>query len=121
MEENNVMNIAAAPESLPAVNDNITDEEKQLRMASSSTSSSATESYRLTPHVESIFSSLDPSENDYEALFALSLLYAIGQNKGKAFLLVLYKLKASLMSCCKLLIPYESILIDYFWTCFRRK
>lgn len=84
LEENNVMNIASAPEPLPSVGDNITDEEKELRMSSSSASSSAHDSYHLTPHVESIISSLNPSENDYEALFALSLLYAIGQNEGKS-------------------------------------
>jgi len=56
--------------------DNITDEEKELRKTSE------TAAVRLSPHLESIMESLNPNENDYEALFALSLLYAMGKNEG---------------------------------------
>lgn len=56
--------------------DNITDEEKELRRTSESNA------VRMSPHLESIMESLNPDENDYEALFALSLFYAMGKNKG---------------------------------------
>ena len=35
------------------------------------------------PYLEAIFNALESSENDYEALFALCLLYAMGHNEGK--------------------------------------
>lgn len=79
LEENQVMAVASQDEAADN-DDNITDEEKELRMTSHSFGSS--ESCRLTPHLETILDSLSPTENDYEALFGLSLLYAIGQNKG---------------------------------------
>lgn len=74
----------ANEENGTALEDNITDEEKELRRSSavSSLPTTSAESIRLTPHLENILDSLSPSENDYEALFALSLLYAIGENKG---------------------------------------
>lgn len=84
LEDNQVMAIANH-DSLTPLEDNITDEEKELRMSSASSSNSAAvsgESIKMTPHLETIFDSLNPSENDYEALFALSLLYAMGENRG---------------------------------------
>ena len=70
-----------------SIEDNITDEEKEMRICSSTTATAVVgvESNKLTPHLETIIESLNPSENDYEALFALSLLYAMGENKGKRF------------------------------------
>lgn len=80
-EENRVLHVANSQGNLAAqLEDNITDEEKELRM--SSTSATPSESYKMTPHLETILDSLNPSENDYEALFGLTLLYAMGQNKG---------------------------------------
>jgi protein CLEC16A len=35
------------------------------------------------PFLTSVFDALDPTENDYLALFALCLLYAIQQNSGR--------------------------------------
>lgn len=75
------MNIATMPDNEFAIEDNITDEEKELRISSSTLS--VNETIKLTPHLETILESLNPSENDYETLFALSLLYAMGENKGK--------------------------------------
>ncbi len=60
--------------------DNITDEEKQWRMNSMEQVSEATPV--LSIQLQTIMESLSYSENDYEALFALSLFYAVGQNKG---------------------------------------
>ena len=41
------------------------------------------------PYLETLFNALECTENDYSALFALCLLYAMGQNEGKgAFLCV---------------------------------
>jgi protein CLEC16A len=79
-EESQAMAIATVQDSTAAVEDNITDEEKEQRM---STAMSSGESSHLTSHLETILESLDPAENDYEALFGLSLLYAIGQNRGE--------------------------------------
>lgn len=83
LEENRLLNIATNPNV--SIEDNITDEEKELRICSSTMATvGGLESLnRLTPHLETIIESLNPSENDYEALFALSLLYAMGENKGK--------------------------------------
>lgn len=80
-EENETMSIASNQDSATTIEDNITDEEKELRMSSTAVSSSES-ACRLTPHLETILDSLNPSENDYEVLFGLSLLYAMGQNKG---------------------------------------
>lgn len=57
---------------------NITDEEKQL-MATTPTEGSCSMN---KPFLDTIFNALDCSENDYTALFALSLLYALANNKG---------------------------------------
>lgn len=35
------------------------------------------------PFVECVYNALNCQENDYAALFALCLLYALGKNKGK--------------------------------------
>lgn len=75
------MTIASNKDSEITAEDNITDEEKELRISSAFTGQ-AENACRLTPHLETILESLNPSENDYEALFGLSLLYAMGQNKG---------------------------------------
>lgn len=80
LEENRVM--AVAQGSASAIEDNITDEEKERLRMSSTSSTAEPAPIRMTPHLEIILDSLCPSENDYEALFALSLLYAIGENKG---------------------------------------
>ena len=37
------------------------------------------------PYLEAIFHALECTENDYEALFALCLLYAMGHNEGIEF------------------------------------
>ena len=37
------------------------------------------------PYLEAVFHALECTENDYEALFALCLLYAMGHNDGKRF------------------------------------
>ncbi|KAF5277222.1 hypothetical protein FQR65_LT03928 [Abscondita terminalis] len=57
---------------------NITDEEKE-KLAST-----PTDSLNISdkPFLETVYNSLDCSENDYAALFALSLLYALANNKG---------------------------------------
>nr|CAH0101247.1 unnamed protein product [Daphnia galeata] len=80
-EESPALAIATVQDSNEAIEDNITDEEKEQRM-SSSTAVISSESNNLTSHLETILDSLDPAENDYEALFGLSLLYAMGQNRG---------------------------------------
>lgn len=80
-EDNQGMTSAPDQDSTIAIEDNITDEEKELRM--SSTAMSSNDSVQMTPHLETILESLNPAENDYEALFGLSLLYAMGQNKGE--------------------------------------
>ncbi|XP_045478398.1 protein CLEC16A homolog isoform X3 [Harmonia axyridis] len=64
-------------ENLLDVPKNITDEEKE-RLASSSENSTEVEK----PFLESIFTSLDCTENDYTTLFSLCLFYAIANNKG---------------------------------------
>lgn len=56
---------------------NITDEEKQ-RMATTPTDTDVSD----RPFLEKVYSALDCTENDYAALFALSLLYAMAFNKG---------------------------------------
>lgn len=71
---------------------NITDEEKQKLLGVASTSERATpiehtlerENMEIEkrPFLKTIFDSLDCSENDYKALFALCLLFALINNKG---------------------------------------
>lgn len=57
---------------------NITDEEKE-KLASTPTESS---NISDKPFLETVYNALDCTENDYAALFALSLLYALATNKG---------------------------------------
>jgi protein CLEC16A len=85
-EESPALAIATVQDSNEAIEDNITDEEKEQRM-SSSTAVISSESNYLTSHLETILDSLDPAENDYEALFGLSLLYAMGQNRGEKIII----------------------------------
>lgn len=66
---------ATANDSVQHVN--ITDEEKEQLKSSTSTTS---ESSR--PFLDMVLSSLDCNENDYLALLALCLLYALANNKG---------------------------------------
>ncbi|GLV34551.1 endosomal maturation defective [Carabus blaptoides fortunei] len=54
---------------------NATDEEKLLV-------TTPTESVFMSPFLEAVIKALDCSENDYTALFSLSILYALGNNKG---------------------------------------
>ena len=128
LEDNQVM--ALAQGSSASIEDNITDEEKELRMSSASSSSSAPVAEQsapvsMTPHLEIILDSLCPSENDYEALFALSLLYAIGENKGVAGddgssfwdtvewkPLVISKLMLLLTSACQMTSKIRPVTVD---------
>lgn len=57
---------------------NATDEEKLLV-------TTPTENVVNSPFFDVVLKALDCSENDHAALFALSLLYALGNNKGTAF------------------------------------
>ncbi|XP_069685282.1 protein CLEC16A homolog isoform X2 [Periplaneta americana] len=73
---------------------NITDEEKEQRLAleswvapplplaSASGSNTSQQSLANKPFLEMIVNTLQCSENDYAALFALCLLYALGHNPG---------------------------------------
>lgn len=72
---------------------NITDEEKQKLLGVASTSSERATPIEHTlvreimeiekrPFLKTIFDSLDCTENDYKALFALCLLFALINNKG---------------------------------------
>ncbi|XP_065339533.1 protein CLEC16A homolog isoform X4 [Cloeon dipterum] len=57
---------------------NVSDEEKEKRRALNSQGVSLVG----RPFLEAIFASLDCTENDFVALFALCLLYSMGHNKG---------------------------------------
>lgn len=61
---------------------NITDEEKE-RLATTPTDASGGSE---KPFLETIYNALDCGENDYTALFALCLLYAMANNKGNIIL-----------------------------------
>ncbi|CAL7934964.1 unnamed protein product [Xylocopa violacea] len=66
---------------------NITDEEKEQRLALESpltpqTQKSIAESLSNKPFLDTILNSLSCTENDYAALFALCLLYALANNQG---------------------------------------
>ncbi|XP_062581005.1 protein CLEC16A-like isoform X2 [Saccostrea cucullata] len=80
-------------EDMSSPNQNSTDEEKLLsslgrghRMelpgATDAEQSPATFSLDNRPYLEAVFTALECTENDYEALFALCLLYAMGHNEG---------------------------------------
>lgn len=66
---------------------NVTDEEKEQRLAlesplaSHQSQSDILESLEKKPFLETIISSLLCAENDYAALFALCLLYALANNR----------------------------------------
>ncbi|XP_074647477.1 protein CLEC16A-like isoform X2 [Tubulanus polymorphus] len=70
---------AAADDDESSVN--ITDEEK---LQASNKQPPTEQEFTLTnrPYLEAIFNALECTENDYEALFALCLLYAMGHNEG---------------------------------------
>lgn len=57
---------------------NITDEEKEKILKKTFRSDDSNR-----PFLDMVLSSLDCSENDYLALLALCLLYALANNKGK--------------------------------------
>ncbi|XP_006563006.2 protein CLEC16A homolog isoform X3 [Apis mellifera] len=66
---------------------NVTDEEKEQRLALESpltphAQKNVTESLSNKPFLETILNSLFCTENDYAALFALCLLYALANNQG---------------------------------------
>lgn len=63
---------------------NITDEEKVVAAKKSNHFDTMQRNFTLSnrPFLEAIFSSLDCSENDHAALFALCVLYALGYNPG---------------------------------------
>ncbi|XP_052263692.1 protein CLEC16A-like isoform X3 [Dreissena polymorpha] len=74
-------------QTLPSQNS--TDEEKilstrnqSLRIGGGATASQGAFSLDNRPYLEAIFHALECTENDYEALFALCLLYAMGHNEG---------------------------------------
>ncbi|XP_060521293.1 protein CLEC16A homolog isoform X2 [Cylas formicarius] len=69
---------SSSSENLIEDQKNITDEEKQ-RLASTSLNDTGV---MEKPFLETIYNSLDCLENDYTALFALCLLYAMANNKG---------------------------------------
>lgn len=60
---------------------NITDEEKERLV----TSPNDLSFLKNKPFLETVFNALDCGENDYTALFALCLLYALVNNKGNLF------------------------------------
>lgn len=64
---------------------NITDEEKEkLRTSCSGAEALASESNR--PFLDTVLSAMDCTENDYLALLALSLVFALSNNEGKRLL-----------------------------------
>ncbi|XP_060588288.1 protein CLEC16A-like isoform X2 [Ruditapes philippinarum] len=74
-------------DSVPSQNS--TDEEKilstrsqSLRMGGGTSPTLGSFSLDNRPYLEAIFHALECTENDYEALFALCLLYAMGHNEG---------------------------------------
>ncbi|KAK3607429.1 hypothetical protein CHS0354_035123 [Potamilus streckersoni] len=79
--------VVDAPTANPCQNS--TDEEKllstqrvQLPTVATPEQRQAAFSLENRPYLESIFNALECSENDYETLFALCLLYAMGHNNG---------------------------------------
>jgi protein CLEC16A len=80
---------------------NITDEEKQKLLGVTSTITAErtmtletilereSKEIEKRPFLKTILDSLDCNENDYKALFALCLLFALINNKGKLFLFLL--------------------------------
>lgn len=80
-----VENTAGGVENNEIESVNITDEEKEkLKTSYTSNSSQSNETNR--PFLETVLSVLDCTENDYLALLALCLVYALANNKGKFFI-----------------------------------
>lgn len=69
---------SSSKENLLEEQRNITDEEKQRLATTPTECPNGVE----RPFLETIYNALDCGENDYAALFALSLLYAMTNNKG---------------------------------------
>ncbi|XP_019615053.1 PREDICTED: protein CLEC16A-like [Branchiostoma belcheri] len=61
---------------------NITDEEKCSRAAATGVRQTETTTGFKRRYLDAIFDTLDCGNNDYEALFSLCLLYAMGKNEG---------------------------------------
>lgn len=61
---------------------NITDEEKQRLVTHAQVPQTDLAFLKNKPFLETIFNALDCGENDYTALFALCLLFALVNNKG---------------------------------------
>lgn len=78
VEEQQEEGECSSSDNLVEDNTNITDEEKQ-RLAVTPTDGNSEK-----PFLETVYNALDCTENDYVALFALSLLYAMANNKGMA-------------------------------------
>ncbi|CAG0894165.1 unnamed protein product [Cyprideis torosa] len=77
--------VSAASETQVVQELSITDEEKELRLHNLSIEPPLDEegfSLSERPFLEAVFLALECSENDYSALFALCLLFAIGNNRG---------------------------------------
>lgn len=73
-------------------NPNITDEEKQQRLSITNSpveASTTNDDVGSRPFLETIMAALDCSENDYMALFALCLLYALLNNKGNSCVMLI--------------------------------
>ncbi|ELU12250.1 hypothetical protein CAPTEDRAFT_114708 [Capitella teleta] len=67
----------------PRPHQNSTDEEKLLKSSSISSGGDVVAfSLDERPYLRAMFLALECTENDYEALFALCLLYALGHNEG---------------------------------------
>jgi len=67
------------------------------------------------PFIESVYNALNCKENDYAALFALCLLYALGKNKGVSGALlhgVLYPCQRADAPCAPLLNRYNLLLVE---------
>lgn len=79
MELESNSSTSGSKEDLLEVPKNITDEQKE-QLASTPTD---TTNIARKPFLETVYNALDCGENDYAALFALCLLYAIVNNKGK--------------------------------------
>ncbi|XP_046735040.1 protein CLEC16A homolog isoform X2 [Diprion similis] len=84
-----VLNIDTSNDTLNKIkNLNVTDEEKEQRLALESpltpqqSSSDVQEPLANKPFLESILNALSCTENDYAALFSLCLLYALANNQG---------------------------------------
>lgn len=73
----------SSKENLVVESKNITDEEKEKLVTVPNDAWGVADK----PFLETIFNALDCTENDYIALFALSLLYAMANNKGKLHVL----------------------------------